>query len=135
MRIEGRVISGGIAEGEVLSTNEAITFLGGVDSETGVVIERGHELEGKSMAGKVLVFPRGKGSTVGSYVIYGLKKKGKAPLAIINLDAEEMVATGAIVADIPMLDSIDNESFKSLKSGVRVLVNAEEGYIEMEDSG
>lgn len=134
MRFKGRVTSKGIAEGEVLSTDEAITFLGGVDSETGIVVERGHELEGKSVAGKVLVFPRGKGSTVGSYVIYGLKKKGKAPAAIINLEAEEIVATGAILANIPMLDSIEEKHFKSLKSGMHVLVNAEEGYVEMEDS-
>jgi hypothetical protein len=134
MRIKGRIIARGIAKGEVLSTNEAITFLGGVDSETGIVIERGHEIEGKSTAGRVLVFPRGKGSTVGSYVIYGLMKKGKAPLAIVNLEAEEIVATGAILAGIPMLDSINEESFKLLKSGINVVVNAEEGYIEMEDS-
>ncbi len=134
MRIKGRPTSKGIAEGEVLSTDEAITFLGGVDSETGIVVERGHELEGKSVAGKVLVFPRGKGSTVGSYVIYGLKKNGKAPAAIINLEAEEIVATGAILANIPMLDSIEERHFKLLKSGMNVLVNAEEGYVEMEAS-
>ncbi|MEE9594185.1 MAG: DUF126 domain-containing protein [Candidatus Hydrothermarchaeales archaeon] len=134
MRIKGRATSKGIAEGEVLSTDEAITFLGGVDPETGIVVERGHELEGKSVAGKVLVFPRGKGSTVGSYVIYGLKKNGKAPAAIINLEAEEIVATGAILANIPMLDSIEKKHFKLLKSGMNVLVNADEGYVEMEDS-
>ncbi len=134
MIIKGRVTSKGIAQGEVLSTSEPISFLGGVDSESGTVVERGHELEGESLAGKVLVFPKGKGSTVGSYVIYGLKKKGKAPAAIVNLEAEEIVATGAIISSIPMLDAISEADFKSLKSGKRVLVNAEEGYIELEDS-
>lgn len=134
MKIKGRVISKGLAQGEVLSTHEPITFLGGVDSKTGVVTEKGHELNGECVAGKILVFPRGKGSTVGSYVIYGLKKQGKAPAAIINLEAEEVVATGAIIAGIPMLDSVGSASFKSLKKGMRVSVNAEEGYIESEES-
>ncbi len=135
MRIKGRVISKGIAEGEVLATKEAITFLGGVDPKTGIVVEKGHELEGKCIAGKILVFPKGKGSTVGSYVIYGLKRMGKSPAAMINLDAEEVVATGAIIAGIPMLDSIGGRSVKSLKNGMRVLVNAVEGYVELEGSG
>lgn len=132
MMIRARVICKGVAEGEVLSTEEPLTFLGGVDARTGIVVERGHDLEGECIAGRVLVFPRGKGSTVGSYVIYGLKKAGKAPAAIINLDAEEMVATGAIVSNIPMLDSLEEGSFKRLRSGMRVLVNAVEGYVETE---
>ncbi len=133
MRIQCRIISRGVGEGEVLFTSEAISFLGGVDPETGIVVERNHELEGESVTGKVLVFPTGKGSTVGSYVIYGLMKRGKAPAAMINLDAEEIISTGAILSKIPMLDSIDKGSFKLLQSCEKVLVNAEEGYVEMED--
>lgn len=131
MRIKGRIISRGVAEGPVLLTKEAITFLGGVEVETGVIVERGHELEGEGVAGKVLIFPRGKGSTVGSYVIYGLKREGTAPAAIINLDAEEMVATGAIISGIPMLDSLERNPLESLRNGMRLLVNAEEGYVEV----
>ena len=71
-----RSVSPGKAEGEVLYTEQAISFFGGVDAKTGKIIEKGHELEGKAMAGKILVFPHGKGRTVGSYVIYALKKYG-----------------------------------------------------------
>ena len=58
----GRTIYKGIAQGEALVTSMGISFFGGVDPETGVIVERGHELEGQSIAGKVLVFPTGKGS-------------------------------------------------------------------------
>ena len=75
--------------------------------ETGKIIEAGHPLEGQSIAGRVLVFPTGKGSTVGSYTLYRLSKLGKAPAAIINARSEAIVAVGAIVAGIPMVDLVD----------------------------
>ncbi len=129
MKIKGRIISRGKAEGLALVSSEPITFLGGVDARSGKIVERGHELEGEGIAGKILVFPKGKGSTVGSYVIYGLKKAGLAPAAIINEKAEEMVATGAIVAGIPMIDMLTRG--RAIKNGMRLLVNAEEGYVEI----
>ncbi len=103
---QGHVIKAGEAEGEALVSPEPIGFLGGVDGETGVVIERGHPLEGQSVAGKVLVFPHGKGSTVGSYVLYQLAEHGVAPVAILNAESEPIVAVGAIIAEIPMVDHL-----------------------------
>ena len=73
--IECRNISKGKAEGELIVSSEAISFLGGVDPETGVVIDPNHELKGESIKGKVLFIPGGKGSTVGSYVIFQMMKK------------------------------------------------------------
>lgn len=105
--MKGRVISPGKAEGKALVSTEPIGFYGNVDIETGEVIEKGHQLEGKCVKDRVLVFPCGKGSTVGSYVIYGLKKNDVAPAAIINEETETIVATGAILADIPCMDQID----------------------------
>ncbi|MEM3953084.1 MAG: DUF126 domain-containing protein, partial [Nitrososphaerota archaeon] len=70
MKVKGRVIKKGKVRGEALRSTQPISFLGGVDPETGIVIEKGHELEGRSIAGKILVFPRGKGSTVSSYILY-----------------------------------------------------------------
>ncbi|MCK4310498.1 MAG: DUF126 domain-containing protein, partial [Methanomicrobia archaeon] len=86
--MKGRVINPGTAEGEAIVSREPIGFYGGIDAKTGIVIEKGHELEGKCVKDKILVFPRGKGSTVGSYVIYGLKMNGVAPKAIINEETE-----------------------------------------------
>ena len=102
----GRVIKDGVAEGEALVSPEPIGFLGGVDGATGLVTERGHPLEGQSVAGKVLVFPGGKGSTVGSYVLYQLARNRLAPAAIINQESEPIVAVGAIISDIPMVDRV-----------------------------
>ena len=126
--MKGRTISPGKAEGEALVSREPIGFYGGIDPKTGIVIEKGHELEGKCVKGKILVFPQGKGSTVGSYVIYGLKKNGVAPAAIVNRETETIVATGVILAGIPCVDSVD---IGRIKDGARVRVNADEGTVEI----
>jgi predicted aconitase with swiveling domain len=104
--LKGRVIKPGVAEGEALVSPEPIGFLGGVDAETGVVTERGHPLEGQCVADKVLVFPTGKGSTVGSYVLYQLAANDLAPAAILNAESEPIVAVGAIIGAIPMVDRV-----------------------------
>ena len=105
--LQGRVIKAGRAEGLALVSPEAIGFLGGVDPETGNVMEAGHALEGQCMAGRVLVFPTGKGSTVGSYTLYRMAQTGTAPAAIINSESEAIVAVGAIISEIPMVDLVD----------------------------
>ncbi len=105
--MEGRLIKKGKAEGEALVSERPPSFLGGIDPKTGEVIDRESDLCGQSVAGKVLVFPHGKGSTVGSYIILWLKKEGANPAAIINESSEPIVSVGAIISDIPMVDKID----------------------------
>jgi predicted aconitase with swiveling domain len=105
-----------------------ISFFGGVDPESGVVVERGHELEGRSVAGKVLVFPTGKGSTVGSYTLYRLKKNGLAPAAILNAECETITAVGCIIAEIPCMDHI---SVERLKTGEKLRVDAANATVEI----
>lgn len=107
MELKGRVIYKGRAKGEALVTKEPISFYGGVDPEKGIIVEKDHELEGKSFSGKILVFPSGKGSTVGSYGLYRLKKNGLAPVGMINKECEPIVAVGAIISEIPMVDKVD----------------------------
>jgi hypothetical protein len=125
--MKGRSIYPGKVEGEALVSKEPVGFYGCVDPKTGVVIEKGHELEGKSVSGRILVFPCGKGSTVGSYVIYGLAANGVAPKAIINRETETIVATGVILGGIPCVDKID---ISDIKTGDRLKVDAEEGTVE-----
>ena len=127
--MKGRMISPGKARGEAMVSKTPIGFFGGVDSKTGVVIERGHELEGKSVKDKILVFPGGKGSTVGSYVIYGLKKNAVAPAAIVNRETEAIVATGVILSGIPCVDGIDIEK---IKTGDKLMVDADQAKVEFE---
>lgn len=127
--MKGRTISPGKAKGEALVSKEPIGFYGGIDPKTGKVIEKGHELEGQNVKGKVLVFPCGKGSTVGSYVIYGLKKNGVGPAAIVNEETETIVATGAILAGIPCVDGID---IGKIEMGAKLAVDADKGEVEAE---
>lgn len=126
--MKGRGISRGIGSGELLVSSEPISFLSGVNPETGTVVEEGHPLEGQSIAGRVLAFPYGKGSTVGSYVIYALKQNGLAPAAIINTETEPIIAVGAIISEIPMVDRLPPE-FSSLPAGTRVTVNGDTGEV------
>lgn len=131
MKIKGKVIFAGEAQGETLVSREAISFLGGVDPESGVIKEEGHPLEGESLKGKILILPGGKGSTVGSYVLYQMKKNAVAPEGIFSLRGGEMMASGAIISAIPMLFEPKGELL-SLPSGKKARLNAREGYIEVE---
>ena len=128
MELTGRVIKAGQAAGRALVSPEPIGFLGGVDPETGIIIEKGHPLEGECVAGTVLCFPTGKGSTVGSYTIYRMKKAGTAPAAILNAESETIVAVGAIISDIPMVDQVN---LKEIATGARVAVNGAKVAVEI----
>lgn len=132
MEIKCHKVSSGRACGEALVTREPISFLGNVNPETGMVVDPGHELFGQCISGKVLVFPGGKGSTVGSYVIYQLKKRGAAPVAMINLRSEPIVAVGAIISGIPLVDRVP-EDMLHLKEGVSVAVDADKELIIITD--
>jgi predicted aconitase with swiveling domain len=113
MELKGRTISKGVAEGEAIITTQPISFYGGVDPDTSEIIEKGHELQGKKVKGKILVFPNGKGSTVGSYTIYRMKKNGTAPAGIINKECETVVAVGTIISEIPCVDGINISKIKT----------------------
>jgi predicted aconitase with swiveling domain len=130
-KLKAHIVSRGKAQGIALVSTQPISFLGSIDVKTGIVVEKGHELEGQSIKGKVLVFPGGKGSTVGSYSIYQLKKNGAAPLAMINIRTEPIVAVGAIISDIPLVDNVEQNPVNVIKNGDKVLVDAILGSIEI----
>ena len=128
MKLTGRKIYKGMVEGEAIVTNEGISFYGGVDPDTGKIVEVGHELEGQSITGKVFVFPTGKGSTVGSYTMYRMKKNNTAPIAIVNKEIDTIIAVGCIISEIPCVDKIDIEN---IKTGQKLIVNGSAGIVEM----
>lgn len=128
MKIEGRKIYKGIAEAEAIVTKDGISFYGGVDPDTGIVVEVGHDLEGQSITGKILVFSTGKGSTVGSYTMYRMKKNNMAPAAIVNESIDTIIAVGCIISEIPCVDKID---INRIKTGQIVIVNGSEGTVEV----
>jgi phosphomecalonate degydratase small subunit len=128
MIYQGRCICKGKAQGPALVTSMGISFYGGVDPDTGIVVEHGHELEGRTIADTVLVFPTGKGSTVGSYTLYRLKMGGKAPTAIINAECETITAVGCIIAEIPCIDHIPIEK---LNTGEWVMIDGEKATVDV----
>ena len=128
--IRGRAIARGAGTGRVLVSPAPISFLSGVDPDTGTVVEKGHPLEGKQVSGRVLVFPHGKGSTVGSYVLYALSRKGLAPAAMINEEAEPIIAVGAIIAGIPLVDRLTGDG-SLLHDGVLARVDGTTGEVEV----
>jgi predicted aconitase with swiveling domain len=107
-----------------------ISFYGGVDPDSGVITETGHDLEGQSIAGRILVFPRGKGSTVGSYILYRLKKNGHAPVAIINAECETITAVGCIIAEIPCIDQVN---LQPISTGMTLHIHTKNETLEIID--
>jgi len=128
MKLQGRKIYQGKVTGEALVTSMGISFFGGVDPDTGIVVEKGHELEGQSISGKILVFPTGKGSTVGSYTLYRLKSNGLAPIAVLNRECEAITAVGCILSEIPCIDQL---AIDQIRSGAILAVDGEQGTIEI----
>jgi len=128
VEIKGKCVVPGLAKAQAVVSTTPISFLGDVDPKTGVIVAEGHPLNGTSIVGKVFVFPCGKGSTVGSYVIYQLLKNKKAPAAIVNKDAEAIVAVGAIISGIPMVQGID---IGKIPNGAQVEVDAKKGIVKV----
>jgi len=126
-KLKGRIIYSGQTRGTVIKSDMPISFFGGVDQKTGIVKEANHPLVGQSISGKILIFPHAKGSTVGSYILYALKKNGVSPLGMILDECETIVAVGAIISEIPTIDQINMDEFNT---GDVVRIDEGEIYIE-----
>jgi cis-L-3-hydroxyproline dehydratase len=112
-----RVLVAGEAAGEVAASRQMLSFWGGVDPATGMVIDHRHSLCGESIANRVVVIPKGKGSSTGSYVLLDAWVGGAGPAGILLNHVDEIIALGAVVHEefngkaIPVL-VLDNESFE-----------------------
>ncbi len=131
MILKGRSICKGKVEGIALVSKTPISFYGGVDAKTGRVIEKNNELFGETVTDKILFFPYGKGSTVGSYVLYQMAKNKVAPKAIVNVETEPIIVAGCILADIPLIDGISENEMGKIKSGDKIKLDADNGVIEI----
>jgi predicted aconitase with swiveling domain/8-oxo-dGTP pyrophosphatase MutT (NUDIX family) len=114
-----------MAEGEIVALESSFSFLGGVDQSSGLLQGSGSV----GIAGKVFAFTEGKGSTVGSYTMLEMKRRGTLPVAILNTIAEPIVTTGAVICRIPLVDSID---VSVLRNGDRAIVDGTRGAVEIE---
>jgi len=133
--LTGRKIVKGKAKGEAVVTKEAISFNGGVDNMTGIVTEPGHELEGVNIAGKVLVFLTGQGSTGGSYRIYDMVSRGTAPVAFVQVIPEGVTTIGAIIADIPIVAELDQDPTQAIRNGDFIDLDADAGIVTVTKQG
>lgn len=131
LTLKGRKIVTGKAAGEAVVTREAISFNGGVDNMTGIVTEPGHEIEGVNIAGKVLVFLTGKGSTGGSYKIYDMVSRGTSPVAFIQVSPEPITTIGAIIGNIPVVSGLDQDPIDVIKSGDFIELDADAGVVHV----
>lgn len=132
--LKGEKIVGGKAQGEAIVSREEISFYGGVDPKTGNVIEKGHELEGVNLSGRVLIYPTGKGSTGGSYRIYELAYRKKAPVAFVMVQREPVATVGCIMGNIPAVDGLDQNPTEVISTGDFVEVDADSGVVKITDA-
>lgn len=123
-----KVIVKGKAKGSILVSKNPINFLGGIDKKTGLVHDKKHNLFGKLIANKILVFPFGIGSSVGAYTIYSLKYNRSAPSAIICLKADMTTASGCAISNIPLVVA-QKDDYDSLKDNQEITLDAVSGTI------
>lgn len=131
---EARKIHGGQAQGDALVTTDGLSFWGGVDPATGVITDVRHALHGRSITGKVFVFPRGAGSSSGCGVLMEMVRRRTHPAALVNVETEAILALGPILADelyrrsFPIVQ-VDAEIFARLATGDHLRIDAERGTI------
>lgn len=124
-------ISEGCVEAEVIISKDDIMFYL-IDPKTGVIIEPKHDLEGKSMAKKILIFPSGKGSSVvQADGLYQLKTRENAPRGMIIERPETVLVASAIIMEIPMVDKVEKEFYENIKNGDTIRLDATNGEIEI----
>ncbi|MFO1305975.1 MAG: DUF126 domain-containing protein [Burkholderiales bacterium] len=130
------VVEGGVdaVEGEAMVCDANLAFAL-VDPRTGVVKQPGHPWLDRSIAGKVIVYPTGQGSSSGSWWLLNLAHEGCAPAAIVNAQSDVVVIAGAVLAGIPLLHRLSPDPFACIQSGDRVRVVAREGTVQVVAAG
>lgn len=131
MRFTCHKISEGKAQAQAVISQDNMCFYR-VYPESGIVMEKAHALEGKSIARKVLIFPGGKGSSVvQADGLYQLNMHQNMPAAMIIQFPEPVLVSSAIIMEVPLVDRVDPAFYEIVKEGDTIVVNADEGYIEI----
>jgi hypothetical protein len=124
-------VAKGVGQGEALVSKDPICFYL-TDPKTGTVREKGHQLEGKTVTGKVLVFSSGKASS--AVQMDGLVKlllNNKAPSAMIVKDVEPVLVGTAVLTKIPLVDRLEKDPFEAIRTGDFVKVDADKGMVTL----
>jgi hypothetical protein len=129
--LKGRKVFGGCAEGEALVTRETISGWGGIDPMTGVIVDLRHELAGKCIAGKVLVYRGAKGSSGWSALFHEARLNGVAPLAMVFNETTTKVALGAVVTRVPAVTDLDQDPTVVARTGDWIRVDGDAGIVEI----
>ena len=129
--LKGRQLVAGKTRGVAIVSRDSLSFWGGVDYKTGTVNEQGHDIHGQCFAGKILVCPTGKGSVAGSLRLYDMWLRQVAPIAILNRTADEVMVIGAIISDIPMMDSFDLDPVETIHTGDELEIDTAAGTVEI----
>jgi predicted aconitase with swiveling domain len=133
IKMKLRSIVDGKVEGEAIVSPNPISFFGEIDPQSGIVLDAKNPLYGKTIANKIFVFPEGRGSTVGSYVIYGLRKNQASPLALVANKAETIVIAGAILAEITLVDQFEEDVTTVIKNGDIIQIDTEKQILKIRE--
>ena len=129
-----RGIVRGKVQGPALVCRNAFSFMGDVDMDTGVIIAKGHEHEGQTIAGKVMIYPETKGSSGGCIVLMTLAKQGKQPAAIVlEKPADPNIVEGAILAGVSMVCEPEEDLIAAVPDGTMVTVDGTRGEVSWGD--
>jgi len=130
--LHGRGVSKGKVSADALVSNQPISFWGGVDPNTGLIIDKKHILYNQNVTGKIMFFPVSKGSAGSSYQLLKMVENGTAPVGIVNLRADPVLVTGAIISCIPMVVIEGGEPLAEVRTGDLVILDANIGIITIE---
>ena len=126
MTIKGRAINPKRVKAQALVLEVPFSFIGDFEPDTGRLTMAGHPLAGQSLAGKVLVFPIGKGGTVGPLMAYQARSQGNAPAAIVCEQIEPLTCECALIMDIPILDRFPVSPVTVIKNGDLVEIDGDQ---------
>jgi predicted aconitase with swiveling domain len=129
--LRGHKVAKGKGQGQALVFREPFTFVDGINPENGTIIVKGHQYEGTSVTGKVLVFPFEKGSTGPAFYLYEMMLNGTQPQGIINLRADSVLTVGVIISNIPMVDRLDGNPMEIIETGDYVEIDADQGIVKI----
>ncbi|HDK46129.1 MAG TPA: DUF126 domain-containing protein [Actinobacteria bacterium] len=127
-----RVLVAGSAAGPVMALDEPLSFWGGLDSETGRIIDHHHPQIGQCVAGTILVMRAGRGSSSASSVLAEAIRLGTSPAAIVLLELDEIIVIGALVADelygiVVHVLVVDEPTFGRIASASSAVIDSDGG--------